>query len=692
MPTTLGYSQANRALKIDTALGKDKLLLRSMTGQEAISQLFRFELDLLSEDDTIKLESIIGQPVTLHVEIVDGERFFHGHVSKFSQGTRDERFTSYRAEMVPWLWFLTRTADCRIFQNKTVPDIAQQIFKDLGFSDYKLQLFKNYRSREYCVQYRETDFNFVSRLMEEEGIYYFFQHEQGKHTLILADDASAQQPCPNQPKARCEMASGGWSPDDVISELRIEQEFRPSAWAHTDYNFETPSTSLMVSVQQQPKWEIYDYPGFFPKRDEGDKLAKLRLEEATAFKQRATGRSNCRCFTSGFTTEVTDHYRPDVNQKWLLTAVHHQATMGGSYNTGPADDGMFYANSFEAIPAAVPFRPPRVTPKPHVQGCQTAVVTGPGGEEIYTEKFGRVKVQFHWDRVGKKNENSSCWIRVSHPWAGKGWGSVSIPRIGQEVVVDFLEGDPDQPIIMGRVYHAENMPPYDLPAGGVVSGLKTNSTKGGGGYNEMSMDDTKGKEKVTIHAQYDMSTTVEHDDTQTVHNNRKISVDGTHDETIKKNTSITVSEGNHSLTVTKGTHTETIKENTAVIVQHGNYGLDVQTGTHTHHVKGKVGETYEDEQATTVTKDIKVTSHATITVDGTAEVRLKCGDSFISITPDKIIVQSKDVQVLGGASAQIGVGKQNLVCDKAKTAISGLSISSQTGGEHVITGVPVKIN
>ncbi len=563
---TIGFTQTDRALQIETPLGPDVLLLRSMSGQEAISQLFRFQLELFSEtDDSISFDSIVGQNVTIHLQTQDSYRDFNGFISRFSQGSSDGRFTYYRAEMVPWLWFLTRKSDCRIFQQQTVPDIIQTIFKELGFSDFELRLYGPFRKRDYCVQYRETDFNFVSRLIEEEGIYYFFeQHtdssdsdsdsEQqsqvaaGKHMLVLANDPAAQKPCSGQPKARCDFAEGGGRLDDLISDWRVEEEYRPSAWAHTDYNFETPSTDLMATVQDEGKYEIYDYPGIYGKKGDGTQLAKTRLQETLAFKKRVSGKSNCRYFTTGSTVDVTDHYRKDMNQKWMLTAVYHQCSMGEAYGSGGNDEGFFYTNTFECIPADVPFRPTRVTPKPSVQGCQTAVVTGPAGEEIYTEKYGRVKVQFHWDRLGKKNENSSCWIRVSHPWAGKGWGGISIPRIGQEVIVDFLEGDPDQPIIVGRVYHAESMPPYPLPAGAVVSGLKSNSTKGGGGYNEISMNDTKGTELITIHAQYDQQKKIEHDErvnvgnnrTETVGNNETITIGVNRTENVGANETITI--------------------------------------------------------------------------------------------------------------------------------------------------------
>jgi len=546
----IGFTQTDRALRIETPLGPDALLLRGLSGQETISQLFRFHLELLSEDDAVSYDDIVGKNVAIHVETVDSHRGFNGFISRFSQGGRDGRFTYYRAEMVPWLWFLTRKADCRIFQFQSAPDIIKKLFQELKFTGFDFRLYKSYRQRDYCVQYRETDFNFVSRLMEEEGIYYFFEHalDGSKHTLVLADDAAADKPCHGQQKARCDFAAGGWRGEDLISELRIEQEYRPTAWSHTDYNFETPSTSLMATVQEEGTYEIYDYPGVYTKKNDGSDLAKTRLQETVAFKKRVSGKSNCRSFSAGAIVEVTDHYRKDMNQKWLLTAVHHQSTMGGAYISGGEDEGFFYSNTFEAIPSDVPFRPIRMTPKPSVQGCQTALVVGPAGEEIYTDKYGRVKVQFHWDRLGKKNENSSCWIRVSYPWAGKAWGGIHIPRIGQEVIVDFLEGDPDQPIIVGRVYNAERMPPWDLPGKKVISGFKSDSTKGSGGYNEISMDDTKGTELINIHAQYDQHKKVEHDEvvsighdrTESVGNNETITIGVNRTEKVGNNESITI--------------------------------------------------------------------------------------------------------------------------------------------------------
>jgi type VI secretion system secreted protein VgrG len=550
------YAQEDRLIGIDTPLGKDVLLLQGFTGHEAISRLFSFQLDLLSEKNSISFKDIIGQNVTIRVTLADGaRRYFNGVVSRFAQSGSDLRFAHYQMEVVPWLWFLTRIADCRIFQNMTIPDIIKKVFSSRGFSDFKDSLTATYDQREYCAQYRESDFNFVSRLMEQYGISYFFQHDDGKHTLVLADAASAYQPCPGQSKAQYNLTHGDLHAEDVVTAWHMEQELRTGKYSLTDYNFETPSTSLLaneptiVSVNGNSNFEIYDYPGEYLNKSQGESLTKIRMQEEEASHLVVSGSSVCRAFTSGYKFELQDHYRDDANDTYLLTEVQHVASVGASYTTGDAGTGAQYSNQLTCIPASVPFRPARVTPKPFVQGPQPALVVGKSGEEIWTDKYGRVKVQFYWDRLGKKDENSSCWIRVSHPWAGQGWGSVSIPRMGQEVIVEFLEGDPDRPIIMGRVYNAEQMPPYGLPASQVISGLKTNSTKGGGGYNEMSMDDTKGKEQITIHAQYDMGTTVEHDDTQTVHNNRTIGVDGTHTETIKKDTTITVTDGKETNTV-----------------------------------------------------------------------------------------------------------------------------------------------
>jgi type VI secretion system secreted protein VgrG len=529
-------TQAARQIAIDSPLGSDVLVLRSFQGQEAMSKLFSFELDLVSEEPSINYNDIVAQAVTLRVNLADGSsRYWNGYVSRFVQAGRDSNVSVYHATVVPWLWFLDQTTDCRIFQSKTAPDIIKQIFQEYGFRDFSLKLYGDFVKREYCVQYRESDFNFVSRLMEEEGIFYFFEHEQGKHTLVLGNDPAVHKPCPNQESARYEGTGGGWQDDDVILQWLQEQEVRPGVFTATDYNFETPATNMLSSVNGKGKWEIYDFPGEYAKKADGDKLVKVRLQEQQTPKCVARGTSDCRSFGVGYKFKLTDHYRDDLNQDYVLTALRHRAHHNLGLTSGSADTDPVYENSFECVPFSTPIRPTRRTPVPVVQGCQTAVVVGPDGEEIFTDKYGRVKVQFHWDREGKKNENSSCWIRVSYPWAGKAWGGIQIPRIGQEVIVDFIEGDPDRPIITGRVYNAGQMPPWDLPGKKMISGYKSNSTKGGGGYNEMSFDDTKGTELIQVHGQYDMDTRIEHDERRHVLNNRTKNIDVDETSTIGNN-------------------------------------------------------------------------------------------------------------------------------------------------------------
>jgi len=685
------YTQDNRLIAIDTSLGRDVLLLQGFTGHEGISQLFSFDLDLLSENPSIAFNDIVGQKVTLTITLADGgSRYINGFVSRFAQSGGDERFTYYRAEVVPWLWFLTRTTDCRIFQRMTVPDIIAKIFRDLGFSDFKLMLQGSFEPRDYCVQYRETDFNFVSRLMEEYGILYFFEHDEDTHTLVLANSPSAHKPCPEQPEARCNFALGALLDEDTVTAWQMEQELRPGKYALTDYNFETPSTSLAVNVDttvnggSNGKYEIYDFPGEYLKKAQGEQLVKIRMEEEEAPHTVVSGASTCRAFTPGYRFELTGHYSQQMDRSYILTEVQHVASVGESYSEAGADVGENYSNHFTCIPHDVPFRPSRITPKPTVQGPQTAVVVGRSGEEIYTDKYGRVKVQFHWDREGKRDENSSCWVRVSHPWAGKGWGAVAIPRIGQEVIIDFLEGDPDQPIITGRVYNAEQMPPYGLPAGGVVSGLKSNSTKGGGGYNEFIMDDTKGNELIRVHGQYDMDSTIEHDlrehvlhdrsrdvtnnetfmigndQTETIGGNQTLSVAKNRMRTVTQNEIVTVAlTRTHSVGVNEminvgaaqevsvgGAQTVTVGLERAVTVglsQHVTIGNNLSESIGNDHQ-----ESVGDNRTTSVGEDDSLKVGKNLVIDAGDQIVIKTGDASITMKKDgTITIQGKDITIKG---------------------------------------------
>ena len=585
------YSQEERVATIETPLGKDVLLLSAFRGEEAMSRLFRFEAELFSENHSIPFTDIIGKNVTIAFTLAEGsQRFFNGIVGEFAQGrgggagtseSSDTRVAFYTATLVPWPWLLSRTADSRIFQELSVPDIISQIFGEAGFSDYEFRLRGSYEPRTYCVQYRETDFNFISRLLESEGIFYFFAHEKGKHVLVMADNPDENPPCPGQDKVRYQTTGGGWMEEDVIQGLSVRQLIQPGKVSLNDYNFEVPTTPLQVgtAARESPgpgEREIYDYPGGYGKVGEGERLSAIQMEAEEARVLEISGTSDARSLVGGHRFTLSGFYRSDLNKALLLTRVVHELVPTGDtpVTRGTGDD-MSYSNRFDCMPHDVPFRPLRQTRKPTIRGSQTAIVTGPAGEEIHTDEHGRVKVQFHWDREGQRDENSSCWIRVSQGWAGASWGAMYIPRIGHEVIVDFLEGDPDRPIVTGRVYHGQNQPPYPLPGEKTKSTLKSNSSLGGGGYNEFRFEDKKGEEEIYLHGQKDWSIVIENDKNQTVGrdetlfvgNDRTKSVGNDQSETIGVNKTIGVG-GNHSETIgaaktlaVGASHTETVGAN-----------------------------------------------------------------------------------------------------------------------------------
>jgi type VI secretion system secreted protein VgrG len=646
------YTQEGRLLSLNSPLGKDVLLLQGLNGHESISRPFTFHLDLLSENPSISYDQIVGQRVAISIDAPGGgQRHWNGFVSRFVQAGSDYQFTHYRAEIVPWLWFLTRTADCRIFQNMTIPDIITKIFKDLGFSDFKNLLQGNFEPREYCVQYRETDFNFVSRLMEQYGICYFFDHEEDKHTLVMANDSSAHKPCPRNDTVRVNYAPGGLVDRDVITSWNMEQELRTGKWSLTDYNFETPSSNLLVnepsiiSVDGNSKYEIYDYPGIYQKKPQGENLAKVRMQEEEAVSKVASGSGGCYGFAAGYKFNLEGYYRPDMNDAYLLTEVRHVATVGGSYVSGELS-GENYSNHFKCMPAKVPYRPDRLTPKPFVQGPQTAVVVGKSGEEIWVDKYGRVKVQFHWDREGKKDENSSCWVRVSQPWAGKNWGAVWIPRIGQEVIIDFLEGDPDQPIITGRVYNAEQMPPYTLPDNQTRSTFMSRSSKGGGSanYNEIRFEDKMGSEQIFVNAEKDMDHRVEHDSREFVGNDRHLIVKANQLEKV---------EGDRDEQVTGG-HTEKIGGDLSLNVSGDSKekiggSMSIQIG---QALDEKTGMKFAHEAG----QEIHLKAGMNVVIEAGMELTIKGSGGFINIGPAGVAISGTLVLINSGGAAGSGSG------------------------------------
>jgi type VI secretion system secreted protein VgrG len=632
MPT-----QGRRQFSVTSPLGEDVLLLQRMSGTEQMSGLFEFTLDLLSENHHLTAQDLLGKSLTVSVDLdLKGKRYFNGLAVRFTHTGGNIGLSSYRVVLRPWLWLLTRWADCRIFQGMTAPDIILDVFRDRGFSDIKNVLSKSYKPRDYCVQYRETSFDFVSRLMEAEGIYYYFIHDETKHTLVLADDYGAHDKAPGYETVPY------YPPDELgrratecLNDWSISNEIRSNTYAHTDFNFLRPRDSLLAkSVGAMPyshaDGEVYDYPGGYTVSGDGDALAGVHLQELQAQYELFNGSGDIGGLGAGGLFSLTEHPVFSYNQEYLVTASTY-AGSAAAFLSGEETEDSFIC-TIAATKSHLAFRPARTTPRPIVRGPQTAFVVGKAGEEIWTDANGRIKVQFHWDRAGKQDENSSCWLRVAQLWAGNSWGAMFIPRLGQEVIVDFLEGDPDRPIVTGQVYNGRNVPPYPLPDNQTRSTIKSNSSKGGAGSNEMRFEDKKDSEELYMHAQKDFNTVVENDDTlqvghdQTIEikNNRTETVDeGDETVTIKKGKrTVTISTGDEILAVETGNRTTTVsKGNDSLTVTAGNYTIDVSAGK--------------------------------ISVKAAQAIELTVGASSIKIEPTQVTISSVMIKIAGSAQTQV---------------------------------------
>jgi type VI secretion system secreted protein VgrG len=533
------FVQTTLPVRFTTPFGPNKLLVRSYRGEEGISELFHYDLELYSEDASLDFTQIVGKPVTLQIQLSDSSfQFVNGIVGRFTQAGRDDRFTTYLAELHPWLWMLTMSTDCCIFQNKNTPDIVKGIFSALGFSDFSDKTTSSYPPREYCVQYRETAFAFVSRLLEEEGISYYFTHDASKHTMVLVDDSSSWGACPGLTAARFVGGDPKYDSDEMVLDCSIEQSVTVGEYKSDDFNFTIPATQLFATASgSDSSRSVYDYPGLYTAQGDGEQIATRRLATLQTETKTLRGSSLCRSFHAGAKFSLSSHYRTDLNASYVLRRLTVRGTQ---------DD---YSNAFEAFPSETKFHPPLATPRPIIAGTQTATVVGKSGEEIWTDQYGRVVVQFHWDQLGTNDEKSSCWVRVSQGWAGNLWGSIFIPRIGQEVVVSFLEGNPDRPLITGCVYNARQVVPYTLPDDQTKSALKTNSSKGGSGFNEIRFEDKAGSEELFLQAQKDMTVSVLNNESLTVKGTRILNVTGDESHTNKANYTSDVS-GNFKLTVT----------------------------------------------------------------------------------------------------------------------------------------------
>lgn len=663
-------AQRNRRLEVADVNGKAFTLL-GLRGEEGISRLFSFTLELISSDTSIGANDVVGQPIAFKIvdgddidsEAVSPDRLFHGRILRFwAADSRDDGSRRYRAEVVPWLWFLTKRSDCRVFQQKSVVEVIEQVFSDAGFSDFeKNRVVDVYPKLEYCVQYRESDFDFVSRLMEEAGILYFFRHEAGKHVLVLADDKSVHTLCEDGSKV---VHSTGDESDKRVYSWERGYSLVAKKSLLRDYNYLTPTENLQVeqpggvSLPDNAKLELFDYPGAYAKKSEGDKVAKARIQAEESRHDVAVGRGNVDSLEVGRKFSFDSHEDPsEKNKAYIVAAIAHSAEQ--------RDDGQVpcvdYHSTFTCVPDKVLLRPNVVRQRPRILGPQTALVVGPQGEEIATDKYGRIKVQFHWDRKGTKDEKSSCWLRVVQPLAGKGWGALALPRIGQEVLVEFLEGDPDRPLVTGTLYN-EGALPLDLPAKKNQTVFRTRSTKQGGdeNFSELSFDDTKGSEKVYFHAEKDFERIVEHDDKLMVgkdgDGSRTVLIEKDSTLTINKgNRTETLTEGNDSLTIEKGDRTIAVKTGKETVTIKGDRTVKIESGKDVLEVTAsdqsvKLGGKGEIEAATGYT--IKVTG-GKVLIDASSGIELKSASSSIKLGAAGIVIKGVQVKIEGSLETQI---------------------------------------
>lgn len=677
-----------RAALVQTPVGAELLTFTHLVGRDEISRCLAYTVGFVSTNADIDPLKMLGGVVSIEGES-DPKRWFSGLIAEFRLTRIEDRMAYYEAVVRPWLWFLGNTTDCRIFQDKTAVEIVEEIFSKYGgIAKFEKRLQGSYPPREYCVQYDESDLDFVQRLLEHEGIMYFFEHAEGEHKLILADAMSKLKPAPGYETVLYQFEGQGSRRDvEYITEWIPGSAVRPGAYAHTDYDFEKPAADLMAKSAQpfghkQAAGENYRHPGAHLEVGRGDSLAAIRREEIQAPHMRIAAVGTVRGLFSGCTFKLDGFPRKDQNKEYLVVSAEYRLFDPG-YRAGVDTDGENFKVVLGVAPTSVPYRPPRITARPIMRGPQTATVVGPSGEEIFTDKYARVKVQFHWDRLGKKDQKSSCFVRVSQTWAGSGWGFIQIPRIGQEVIVDFIEGNPDLPIITGRVYNASQMPPYGLPGNATQSGWKSNSSKGGGGYNELMFEDKAGSELVNFQAQkdhhllikHDRNKTVQHDQSDRIDHDAKHSVGHNLDEDVGNNKTVKV--GVDQTTNIGNNDTETVGVNRSLTV-----GSNETIGIGSNSTE-TIGANHT--QTVAIVQTITVGA-ARIDTVGASETRTvgAVQTNTIGATRSVTVGISQDHSIGAGDSWTIGAG-QDISIGAGQTVAIGASQATSVGASRSAT-------
>lgn len=696
------YTQDNRSMRVETALGKDAFLLRRLQATESFSQLFNISIDLLSYQSNISPQDIIGSHVALFIGDGLNARTLNGYVRTFAYtGLEKQGLYGYRAELVPWFWFLDKRTNCRIFQNQTVQKIIETIFTELGFYDFKFSLIDNQQPLDYCVQYQESDFHFVSRLLEQEGLFYFFEHQADKHILHIADNASAfvfldQKVIEHSSGSRSKFYLDRW---------QHRFQYCSGAFAQTDYNFENASLSLLTEIPTSIKLpnnsalERFEFPGNYLESQRGQNLTRIRMQQEEAGYQLVHAGGNLHHLELGKKFKLnSDEASVDDKKTFVISEITHEAFEGTYLDEEEEGKSSSYRNYFYCFPEEVVYRPPLRATKPRIDGVQTAMVVGPAGDEIYTDKYGRIKLQFHWDRYGEKNESSSCWVRVATLWAGNKWGTLNIPRIGQEVVVTFVNGDPDQPLVIGSVYNSTHMPPVPLPAGKNFAGMKSKSVKGDvGGSNEFSLDDTNESQQVKLHAKKDYNTTVGNNLSSSVVGNASYNVDGDNASTIGGNTTLSVQgnetasvQGNQDSTV-QGNRSQTTAGNTTTNTS-GNAETTIganESRTVSSNQEVNIGSnqtmTVGANQTCSVSADQQtaIGGNQTISVTGNQDINANAQNVFISTTAT---TSAATIEMNGQAQIALAVGGTSITIDG-----SGITLSMGASTVKIdATGVSVQ--
>jgi len=658
----LKASQSNREASVHCALADDVLLFKELHGSEELGRLFEWRVQMLSLKDDIAIADVLGKSMTISVDLPEGgKRHFNGLVTRFaSTGWRDG-FSTYEAVLHPALWLLTRSSNCRIFQEMTALDIVKAVWGDGvygGLIAFDSKVGATCATRSYCVQYRESDFNFVCRLLEEEGIYFYFTHTADGHTMVLADSYGGHSPIDGYSAVKFRGEGSREISEESVTAWAPRGEIQASAYALNDFDFEKAAASssgglrvkaTIAAAFSQAAYEQYDYPGLYNVAATGTTLARARMEAIHGQCEQIGARSTARGLVCGGIFGLTEHPRSDQNRDYLVTGASYDI-VGEEFWSGGSDGGMLFNCQFTAIGKAHSYRPQPLMRKPSVQGPQTAMVVGKAGEEIWTDKYGRVKVQFHWDRLGKEDENSSCWVRVAQNWAGKGWGTMFIPRIGMEVVVSFLEGDPDRPLITGCVYNADAMPPYDLPAEATKSVVKTNSSKGGEGYNEIRLEDKKDAEEIYVQAEKDMKRVVKNNDSLKVGFEKK----DKGDQTIEICNDQSIDVGNDRKLHVKHDQTTDIDNDLTVHVK--NNETRTVDKNQTVKVDGDHAESVTGNQTVKVSGDQAVTVSKSIAIEANTSIELKVGGSSIKIEPAKITIKSVMIAIEASGPASFKSG------------------------------------